>query len=81
MAQIFNNHAIGIGKGVLGIKKRNAMLLLVLLVFHIVSLKVWPHIPNVIQTDGAVKKPVGGEEGRNDIMLFKRGFFTTHHKT
>jgi hypothetical protein len=66
MAQIFNNHAMGIGKGVLGIKKRNVMLLLVLLVFHIVPLKAWSHMPNVIQTGGAVKEFF---KGRRDISL------------
>jgi len=39
----------------LGMKKRNAMLLLVLFVFPIVPLKAWLHIANVIQTGDVVK--------------------------
>jgi len=56
MIQILNNYTIGISEGMLGIKKRNPMLLHILLVFQDVPFKSWYHVANVIQMADIVKE-------------------------
>ncbi len=54
--QILNNYAMGIGEGILGIKKGHPMLFLISLIFQNVPFKSWCHMANVIRTMDIVKK-------------------------